>query len=212
MTEQEWLKCRYAAKMLTHLGDKKSPRKQRLFAAACCQRIAHLVNDVPLKALDVAERYADNRASLDEVHDAAAAVGTTEWHRVASGAEQRLLEPFVWALWQEVGQAVQFTRKTCEHIQRERGIKTEMARQCNLIREIFGNPFRSVILQPAWGTSTVKQLAETIYGEKVFDRLPILADALEDAGCDNADILNHCRQPGEHVRGCWVVDLVLAKD
>ena len=55
-------------------------------------------------------------------------------------------------------------------------------------------------------------MAQSIYDDRAFDRLPILADALEDAGCDKADILNHCRQPGEHVRGCWVVDLVLGKD
>ena len=60
-------------------------------------------------------------------------------------------------------------------------------------------------------TSTVINLAQAIYDDRAFDRMPILADALEDAGCDNADILAHCRQPGEHFRGCWVVDLVLGK-
>jgi hypothetical protein len=60
--------------------------------------------------------------------------------------------------------------------------------------------------------NTVIALAEAIYDERAFDRLPILADALEEAGCTNADILNHCRQPGEHVRGCWVVDLILGKE
>jgi hypothetical protein len=87
----------------------------------------------------------------------------------------------------------------------------ERLKQSNLIRDIFGNPFRSVALNSAWQTSTVTGLAQAIYTDRAFDRLPILADALEDAGCDNADILNHCRQPGEHVRGCWVVDLILGK-
>jgi hypothetical protein len=82
----------------------------------------------------------------------------------------------------------------------------------DLLREIAGgDPFHPMTADPAWPTPTVKQLAEAIYGERAFDRLPILADALEDAGCDNADILNHCRQPGEHARGCWVVDLLLGK-
>jgi hypothetical protein len=63
----------------------------------------------------------------------------------------------------------------------------------------------------SWLTSTVTSLAQAIYTDRAFDRLPILADALEDAGCTNQDILAHCRQPGEHVRGCWVVDLLLAK-
>lgn len=80
-----------------------------------------------------------------------------------------------------------------------------------LLREIDGNPFRPVALDPAWLTSTVVTLAEGIYQARAFDRMPILADALEDAGCDHADILTHCRQPGEHVRGCWVVDLLTGR-
>jgi hypothetical protein len=68
-----------------------------------------------------------------------------------------------------------------------------------------------VTVDPTWLTSTVVSLATAIYGDRAFDRLPILADALEDAGCDNADIFNHCRQPGEHIRGCFVVDLLLGK-
>jgi hypothetical protein len=80
-----------------------------------------------------------------------------------------------------------------------------------LIREVFGNPFRRVRVNPAWLTSTVTELARGIYEERAFDRLPILADALMDAGCDDAELLDHCRSAGPHVRGCWVVDLVLGK-
>jgi hypothetical protein len=79
------------------------------------------------------------------------------------------------------------------------------------LRDVFGNPFRPVTVNPTWQTATVVSLAQAIYDERAFDRMPILADALEDAGCTNADVLNHCRQPGEHVRGCWVVDLLLGK-
>jgi hypothetical protein len=81
----------------------------------------------------------------------------------------------------------------------------------DLIREIVGNPFRSVRCDYRWQTSTVLALAEGIHADRAFDRMPIFADALEDAGCDNADILSHCRGDGPHVRGCWVVDLVLGK-
>lgn len=87
----------------------------------------------------------------------------------------------------------------------------ERLAQTRLLREIVGNPFRSSRAGPSWLTSTVLALASGIYSEKAFDRLPILADALQDAGCDNDDILNHCRDGGVHVRGCWVVDLVLGK-
>ncbi len=79
------------------------------------------------------------------------------------------------------------------------------------MHEFFGNPFRPVALDPAWCTSTVVALARGIYDERAFDRMPILADALQDAGCDSADVLTHCRGPGPHARGCWVVDLVLGK-
>jgi hypothetical protein len=91
----------------------------------------------------------------------------------------------------------------------------ERSLQASLLRCIFRSPTSSSSPNErrwlTWRTSNVIAVAQSIYDDRAFDRLPILADALEDAGCDNADILNHCRQPGEHVRGCWVVDLVLGK-
>jgi hypothetical protein len=86
--------------------------------------------------------------------------------------------------------------------------------QVPLLRDIFGNPFQPPTLAPAWlawNNATIPRLAQEIYDSRAFERLPILADALEEAGCTNADILNHCRQPGPHARGCWVVDLILGK-
>ena len=80
-----------------------------------------------------------------------------------------------------------------------------------LLLEVVGNPFRPVNYDPSWRTPTVLALAQGIYEEGAFDRMPILADALQDGGCDNIDILDHCRGPGPHVRGCWVVDLLLGK-
>ncbi|MCE9568123.1 MAG: hypothetical protein K8U57_39475 [Planctomycetes bacterium] len=79
------------------------------------------------------------------------------------------------------------------------------------MRDIFGNPFRKVKFNKKWRSSTVVALAKEIYEAKAFDQLPILADALQDAGCENEDILTHCRGPGPHVRGCFVVDLLLGK-
>jgi hypothetical protein len=87
-------------------------------------------------------------------------------------------------------------------------VLAEQIAQCDLIREVVGYP---VSLDHSWLTFTVIALANGIYDQKAFDRMPILADALQDAGCDNEEILNHCRQPSEHVRGCWVVDLLLDK-
>jgi hypothetical protein len=92
--------------------------------------------------------------------------------------------------------------------------KTEERAQCGLLRDIVGPPVLPVV-QGAWlsyNSGVVRGLAEAIYEERAFDRLPILADALEEVGCHDADILNHCRSGGEHVRGCWVVDLLLGKE
>ncbi len=81
-----------------------------------------------------------------------------------------------------------------------------------MLREICANPFRPVTFDLAWRTSTITALAQQMYDSRDFTPMPILADALQDAGCENADILTHCRGPGPHVRGCWVVDLVLGKE
>lgn len=101
------------------------------------------------------------------------------------------------------------------HQHSEKRRETQRAIQCLILRDIFGNPFRSVSLNAAWLTwndGSVRKIAQAIYDERAFDRLSILADALEEAGCTNQDILNHCRQPGDHMRGCWVVDLILGKE
>lgn len=78
-------------------------------------------------------------------------------------------------------------------------------------RDIFGNPFRTAAFDVTWRTSTAIALSHAIYADRAFDRMPILADALQDAGCEDPDILDHCRGDGPHVRGCWVVDLILGK-
>jgi hypothetical protein len=83
-----------------------------------------------------------------------------------------------------------------------------------VVREVFGNPFRPVTIDPvwlSWNDGPVQKIAQAIYEERAFDRMPILADALEDAGCTEQAILAHCRGDGPHVRGCWVVDLLLGK-
>jgi hypothetical protein len=89
--------------------------------------------------------------------------------------------------------------------------RREKSQQSALVHDIVGNPFRPLSCQSSWLTSTVTPLARAVYEGRHFEDMPILADALEDAGCDNADVLSHCRQPGEHVRGCWVVDMLLGK-
>jgi hypothetical protein len=86
---------------------------------------------------------------------------------------------------------------------------------CAVLRDLMGNPFRPVVLDPgwlSWNGGTVVGIAQSIYEERAFDRLPILADALQDAGCNEPNILAHCYEDVDHVRGCWVVDAILAKE
>lgn len=95
---------------------------------------------------------------------------------------------------------------------REPARQETLALQADLLRDLFGNPFRPVTIDPAWlqaNDGTVAKLVQVIYEERCFDDLPILADALLDAGCQNEGLLEHCRAPGEHVKGCWAVDALL---
>ncbi|MCI0699658.1 MAG: hypothetical protein L0241_01040 [Planctomycetia bacterium] len=111
-----------------------------------------------------------------------------------------------------LAQAVAYLRG--EHQQKvKKGDKGERAAQADLLRNIFGpRPKSPIKLKSEWRTDTAVSLARTMYESREFSAMPILADALQDAGCDNEDILNHCRGDGPHVRGCWVVDLVLGKE
>jgi hypothetical protein len=91
-------------------------------------------------------------------------------------------------------------------------IPIALSTMADVVRDILGNPFRTVAIDPTWQSADVLGLARAIYEDRAFDRMPLLADALMDAGCDNEAMLAHCRSEGPHVRGCWVVDLVLGKE
>jgi hypothetical protein len=106
---------------------------------------------------------------------------------------------------------IQANTKRINQLSREAGHR-ERAMQLVTLRCIFGNPFRPVVVDGSWRTTDVVALAQAIYEERAFDRMPILADALEDAGCTFQQILNHCRQSGVHVRGCFAIDLILGKE
>ncbi len=105
---------------------------------------------------------------------------------------------------------VQIRERRAEHqAVRERIADTarvaEHSAQADLLRCVAGNPFAPVAFATHWRTETVAQLVRGIVADRAFDRLPILADALEEAGCDHPDVLSHCRTPGPHARGCWVL-------
>jgi hypothetical protein len=111
---------------------------------------------------------------------------------------------------QRIAERISARSNTREYI--ERRAAEEQKAMADLVRDVFGNPFRPITCSPEWRTDTILALARQAYETRNFTGMPILADALQEAGCTSAEILDHCRGPGPHVRGCWVVDLLLAKE
>ena len=110
-------------------------------------------------------------------------------------------------------QTVQFTGHGVVEWYRERILRVRPTTHlAPVLREQLGNPFRPYRCEPEWRTETVLALASAIEADRAFDRMPILADALEEAGCDERPMLDHLRGSGPHARGCWVLDLILNRD
>jgi hypothetical protein len=220
MTEAEWLVCEDPALMLEFLRDSASDRKLRLFACACCRRQWALLTDERSRnAVEVAERFVDWYALQEDLEAATRTAGyinrdspCTLTGRVMSALELHLAGAFMGCCEEEAMDAVEVA---LWDIALGLG-DVERPAHCQLVREIFGNPFRPASVElawRAWNDDTVTKLACVVYEERAFggDRMNVLADALEEAGCTDAQILTHLRGPGPHGRGCWAVDLVLAK-
>jgi len=214
MTEAEWLACDDPRQMLRSLGDTASDRKRRLFAAESFRNFAHLLPNVrQRRAIEMLEEIAEGTATLEARREA-----TQGAHRAfpPSTLGQHIVgdDPYYVALM--LFRALTSSSADGHAISAASGLADEAAGyrwQSCLLRELFGNPFRPVAVDPAWRTSTVLALAGGIYEERAFDRMPILADALQDAGCDHDDLLGHLRDTtATHVRGCWALDLVLGKE
>jgi len=204
MTESEWLASVDPQAMLLYVLPWASERKLRLFACACCRRIWGLMKAERARyAVETSERYADGEASLKQLK---AAYGDTTGISAAELA----------AGWAAKLGRTKAPRLAAQWAARATGnVRQESAAQADLLRDVFGDCFASVVVLPswlAWNDGTVRGMAAAIYEDRAFEQMPILADALEDAGCEDATILNHCRQPGVHVRGCWVIDLLLGKE
>jgi hypothetical protein len=215
MTEAEWLTATDPAPMVTFLSPRASDRKFRLAVCACCRLLWETLTDersrsAVLEAEGSADSLTPERAPPSP-HGVAASHVVAEYE-IPEGGEYTLANVTGLLAFGAAWEAMLFLSHCSEGISGgRRGWRAEKRARSILIRCIFGNPFRPATANPAWLTSTVVSLAAGIYADRAFDRLPILADALQDAGCDNADVLGHCRGPGPHVRGCWVVDLVLGK-
>jgi hypothetical protein len=233
INERLWLACPDPDDLLGEVG-LGSERKLRLFCCACCRIVWHiLVHQQSKAAVDSAERFADGLLTLDELGGVRAAASTVadaynlpkqrDARRQVKYAEQRAAAATVsatrtddgWPFWEHVTDVIHCIQDSavCQLIgQSEESVSVMLA---DLLRDIFHNPFRNVILNPAWlawNNSIVVKLAHQIYDDRHFDRMPVLANALEDAGCDDADILDHLRSPGPHVRGCFALDLLLGKE
>jgi hypothetical protein len=224
VTEAEWLACADPWFMLQFVLREATGRKLRLFAVACCRRIRHLLADERCRAaLALAEGFADGLASREALRQSAEAAYDVYCEVDDSRGEESAALAVSRACWPEDEAPESPLFEVVDNVVGSaaltgpwrNGKQIERRRVCRLVRDVFGNPFRRPLLEPtcrAWNDGTVPKLAAAIYDEEAYDRLPILGDALEEAGCADADILSHCRSAWPHVRGCWVLDLVLGKE
>jgi hypothetical protein len=219
LTEEDWLASASPLPLLSHLGGSARSRKLRHFAVACYRRhLGRVVNETSRQAIEVAERQADGLATEQELRGIRKSLA---FHPRESSLRV-LLEDAEHAAQHAVKDVLErVTRPACSRlVQGTRDVagaaaevwaadSTERKQQAALIREIFGNPFRPATVDLRWLAPLVVQIAKAIYEQRAFHRLPELARALEEAGCDQKDILAHCKEPIEHVRGCWALDVVL---
>jgi hypothetical protein len=245
MTEAEWLACADPKPMLTFLGGRASDRKLRLFAVACCRRVLHLLDEAHRMSADLSEEYADTerRGGLHaarRVREQSSRRIDEEVYNAVADVDYCRAEARNWAassVWEaarprpataaKAHRAAAVAVGWCQRADaQERGLVTdsllragpsarEAEAQADMLRDIFGNPFRPAKLRKSWlkkNGGAVPRLAQAIYDERAFRRVPELADALADAGCTDTAFLGHLRGPGPHVRGCWAVDLILGKE
>lgn len=233
MNEREWLECTDTKRLLSFVAGLVTERKLRLYACACARRVRHLLADPCLdQIVNLSERYSDGqvtRVELLPATDAAAerwfmfraaaaeAAWATSWARSftraadaaarAAGAAEAAASVAV-----EPGGPVPWLRARTAETSAD---QAERQRQCDLLRDIVGNPFRPIRLDRAWrqgrGQAAV-QLAEAIYRERRFAEVPRLAGALRAAGDAAPALLEHCQaEDAEHTLGCWLVDVLLDK-
>jgi hypothetical protein len=239
MTEHEWWHGRDPDAMIDWLfyDLRAATRKFRLFWVAACRELLPLVLDYPelAEVLDLIEEEPDaelviprsrlRHAAYDRVvaRHGPYESGNPEWNAylaiaLADERDDGWLDPRTRdpsreqsLSWRDPGPTPRVVTRYCALANPFRGTTHHIA----LLHEIFGPlPFRDLAADPSWFTSDVFALARGIYDEKAFDRMPILADALQDAGCTDEEVLRHCRQKPhrwEHVRGCWVIDLLLGQ-
>jgi hypothetical protein len=225
MRPRTWQSCSTPSRLLDFLSGRITARKLRLFACACCRSVWHLIQETDSRnAVLTSEQYADDRAKLEdllELRRRADAAATLAWELWDDGTPAAL-DAAAAAASEDPLMAANLASDYAARAAQvdadddQTAWKNEQRRQCCFLRDLVGDPWHcpsridQFLLD--WGSGTVLRMAKSVYDDRHFEDLAILADALEEAGCQDAEILAHCRGPGLHVRGCWVVDLILSKD
>jgi hypothetical protein len=202
MTEEEWFASADAEQMLPIIEKGASPRKLRLFMVGVCRCgwEKYAISTV-YHVLNAADGYVDDEDRFRGAMSVLRARHANSWFW-GLPTEQILCDP---------GQELEAVRAFVAALQNS--MWTGKADIAAILRDVVGNPFQSPEFDPSWRTDTAILLAKQMYESRDFGAMPILADALQEAGCENEDILGHCRDASAtHVRGCWVVDLVLGKN
>ncbi|HEY1189490.1 MAG TPA: hypothetical protein VGE74_17695 [Gemmata sp.] len=228
MTETEWLACNHPDDMLPFLQGVVSDRKLRLVACEACRDLFGLLSrlapgavpddEVVWSGLHAAERFLETRLRPGELEAVSSLVyahsNSKRWLEYAIASTARP------SAWEACDQTFMGLRDFADEVgwylpgpvpEMDGAGFWDGVRQAALLRDVFGNPFRPAAFAPEWRTDTVVALAAQMYETRSFEAMPILGDALQDAGCDSDEVLSHCRGPGPHVRGCFVADLALGR-
>lgn len=232
LSEADWLACPYPGALIDYVNQSKQIGRRKFFlaGAACVRRIWHLLNGAESRAaVEAAERYADGEISQEEL--LAIQKPASDFHRRWHEGDPRFMAAIAAS---RLSHDLRQNQGLAEHtmyapVDASKAVallngvsegsevwyakeQAEMRVQAEIYRCVMGNPFRPMELKPMWQTPKIIHLGSAIYADRAFERLPLLADALEEAGCTNADMLVHCRSKGPHARGCWVIDLLLGRE
>lgn len=213
MNEQEWLKCENSEEMVEFVRSDTTKRKLQLFAGACFRRLSHLLPDSrQLQAIELLENAPTDAEVLQRAGRLTRSAMPSSEDSFGGKCRDRD-DPYFVALMlfrefrsSSTGHHAAFAARGLA----DGGI-AERQIQTRILHCIFGPLlFRAISVEATFVTPVIRDLAHLIYHEQNFAKLPMLGDLLRQSGCNDADILDHCQQPGPHVRGCWVIDLLMA--
>jgi hypothetical protein len=221
MTEAEWLVSNDPEAMLKAAEyalatawphGVRTKRKRACFGVACCQLLRPLIAQDTLlsRGFEVLEAELDTgEDESEEAEELWSELNNAYRHPDSNDPQFKMLVAALLTAWGDPEEVILRLMRSFEEWEGSKALPEQVG---HIMRDVVGNPFRPVSFSPEWRTDTAVSLARTMYESRDFSAMPILADALQDAGCDDVTILEHCRGPGPHVRGCWVVDLVLGKE